>query len=122
MCNETGNEKEQQQVPPNDPVEPGNNQVAPSEPTKPEKPIIGKETEEDHPEEPQNSQLSSEPSTSDQVTKPEQPTNQDQYEGMLSRDAKKFTSLARNVDSTIKKIIDGLSGFGEEVKKEEKKE
>jgi hypothetical protein len=108
----------QQQVPPKNTIPPGENLVPTTEPPKPEKPIADNETKEDQPEELQTSRPSFGPSNSDQVTAPEQPTNQDQHEGMLSRDAKKFTSLARNVDSTIKKIINSLPGFGEEEKKE----
>lgn len=112
MRNETDNEKEQQQISPKDPIVSGDNQVAPPEPPKPEKPIIGKETEEDHPKELQASQ-----SNSDQVTIPKPPTNErnvkneDQRDGFFSRDAKKFASLAENIDSTIKNIINSLPGF-----------
>jgi len=117
MRNETDNEKEQQQVSPKDPVASGDNQVAPPEPPKPEKPIIGKETEEDHPEELQASQPNSGSSNSDQVTLPKPPTNErnvlnkDQRNGFFSRDAKKLASLAENIDSTIKNIINSLPGF-----------
>jgi hypothetical protein len=118
MHNETDKEKEQQQVPPKDPVEPGENLVAPPEPPKPEKPITDKETTEYLPKEPHVSQ-----SNSDQVAPPEPSTNEgstplkDKREDIFSRDAKKLASLAENIDSTIKSIINSCPGLVETTKK-----